>query len=84
LHLRLVAPLDYRLATIARQLNLSAHDAAAHIHQIEHNRRAFYHRHWPSETLDPEHFAVTINTAHVSMPAIIQMVHAMVHELAVR
>lgn len=63
-HLRLVAPTEYRVRAMARQLNLT-HDAAAeHVRQLDRERAAFYKRYWPKDVCIPEAFTLTINTAH--------------------
>ena len=65
IHLRLVAPLHYRIRFMAKQLNESIDAAAEHVHQLDRQRKAFFHRFWPQEILSSECFTLTINTAQV-------------------
>jgi cytidylate kinase len=77
-HIRLVAPLEKRVEFMAREYNLTFDRAAARIKELERNRQAFYKHYWPSETLAPETFALTVNTAVVDIPTMIQMIAVLV------
>lgn len=74
LHLRLVAPREHRIEGVAHQRNLSRDDAAQWMMRVDANREDFFRRCWPGRTLAPEAFAMTINTAAVAMPVIVEMV----------
>jgi cytidylate kinase len=78
IHVRLVAPFEQRIAFMAREYQLTPDKAAARVKQLEHNRQAFYRHYWPNETLSPETFALTINTAVVETPTMIEMITALV------
>jgi len=85
IHLRLVAPLQKRIEFMARQYQLTAEQAAQRIRELERNRATFYRHFWPGQTLSPETFTLTINTAAVEMPAIVQMLVTLVkHRVAAR
>lgn len=73
-HLRLVAPLEYRARYMARQLGLSFDQAMAHVRQLDHQRAAFFQRYWPKEMRAPEVFSVTINTSLVSEECVVESV----------
>jgi cytidylate kinase len=73
IHLRLVAPFEKRVEFMAREYKMTPDKAAAHVKELEHNRLSFYRKHWPNETLSPEHFAMTINTAEVDQPTMLYM-----------
>ncbi|HEX2971362.1 MAG TPA: cytidylate kinase-like family protein, partial [Tepidisphaeraceae bacterium] len=60
IHVRLVAPLEYRVAFMAKLLNVSSEAAAAYVKEADHNRRAFFERHWPGESLKAEAFTITM------------------------
>lgn len=64
-HLRLVAPVEYRVNLMAKQLNMTTEAAAAHVHQLDKMRDAFYRRYWPRQVVANEAFSLTINTAMV-------------------
>ncbi|WP_428938092.1 AAA family ATPase [Fontivita pretiosa] len=78
IHLRLVAPLEKRIEFIARQYQLTTEQAAERIRELERNRILFYRHFWPGLTLSPETFTLTINTAAVEMPAMVQMLVTLV------
>jgi cytidylate kinase len=63
LHLRLVAPLEHRIAETAASRNLSRHEAAAWVAEVDRNRDAFYKRYWPAHPLTIEEFAAVYNTS---------------------
>jgi hypothetical protein len=71
IHVRLVAPLEFRVRHLAELQSLDAKQAAHRVAEIDKNRAAFYRRHWPSESLAPERFTITINTAEVVDDAIV-------------
>jgi cytidylate kinase len=62
IHLRLVAPLAYRVAAMARSLNIPEADAATVVREMERAREAFHHRYWPRETRAPETYTAVLNT----------------------
>lgn len=64
-HLRLVAPMDFRIASMARQLNISRDEAAERVRQLDHEREAFYKRYWAKHVRTPDAFTLAINTAHI-------------------
>ena len=66
LHIRLVAPIESRIKRMAERMHVSPEQAAAKVHEIDHNRNAFYRRYWPHKSLAPETFALTFNTAELS------------------
>lgn len=77
IHVRLVAPWEYRVSFMARTLSQSEEDAAAQIRHMEKNRAAFYHRYWPNESLDAERFTLTLNAAKIDMPAMIEIIQTL-------
>jgi cytidylate kinase len=84
IHIRLVAPFDKRVAHMVKLLGLSEKAAISQIRQIERNRRAFFKMHWPSRSLDPDQFALTINTAEVAVPTIVQGLKTLVNQKALQ
>jgi cytidylate kinase len=75
LHLRLVAPLEFRVQQMADLLGVSRESAASQVRDIDRNRTTFYRQHWPKKAMGPESFAMTINTAEFNES---QMVAALV------
>jgi len=62
-HVRLVAPLADRIENMAHRLDVSTAEATKWVKDVDHNREAFYRRHWPGKELTPETFTITLNTA---------------------
>ncbi len=65
-HVNLVAPREHRIEMTRRARNLSHDEAAKWVEQVDKNREAFFHRHWPKRSLSGESFTVTFNTATLS------------------
>ncbi|MGE5609410.1 MAG: AAA family ATPase [Bacillota bacterium] len=81
IHVRLVAPLEYRIAFMAKLRSISSEAAVAYVKEVDHNRRAFFERHWPGESLKSEAFTLTMNSAAIPMPAMIDILKTLVHQL---
>jgi cytidylate kinase len=64
--IRLVAPLDERIAFMMRKLNVPHEAAVARVRELDRSRESFYRRHWPTHPLTAELFTVTFNTANLS------------------
>lgn len=79
IHIRLVAPLPWRISHMAQYLTVSEREAAEHVRELEHNREAFYRRYWPKENFTPEAFTVTFNTAEIEQGTIVEMIKALVN-----
>ena len=62
LRVRVVAPLDSRVATLAASLGLSERDAKRRIEEIEAERRAFFTKHFHATYGDPTAFDLVVNT----------------------
>ena len=62
IHIRLVAPLDYRIKHVREELGLTESQSRNRIEQIDRNREAFHARYGPQRSLSPEHFSLTLNT----------------------
>jgi cytidylate kinase len=76
--LRLVAPLESRIASIGQDNKLSRDAATRWVKDHEQQRATFYHRFWPGKTLDPEHFTLTINTARVTTAEMVTLLRNLV------
>ena len=63
-HVRLVAPLDFRVARKAKEWEVSEADAESRIRKIDQNRIQFYQRYFTNAE-SAETFALTINTQAV-------------------
>lgn len=66
IHVRLVAPLEWRVANLARNDNLSAGDARKRVAQLDRERQSFFDRFFPTQPLTPEMFHLTLNAGRLS------------------
>jgi hypothetical protein len=78
-HIRLVAPLAYRIDHMSQYLGVSKAAAAAEIARIDRRRDAFYHRYWPGETLRAENFTMMLNTAAMTEEQMVSAIVPRVH-----
>lgn len=67
IHIRLIAPLEYRIRTTAESFNVSPAAAAKRLAEIDRNRTVFYRQFWPGKSLDPQNFTMTLNSAEMSL-----------------
>ena len=87
IHLRLIAPRAFRIASVAQQLNMTREAAAEHVRRLDHERDMFYKRYWAKDSCTPDVYTVTINTAAVDenravesiLPLILASAHVTVH-----
>ncbi len=63
IHIRLVAPLPQRIEDMAHRMHLSLPEAATQLKQAQRSWTAYLRRYWPTQSLAPETFAATLNTA---------------------
>ena len=74
IHFRLVAPLEYRVAHLARQDGISLDEARRKVPLLDQNRRAYHHRFWPDEPLVPEMFHLTLNSGLLSEEQMVECI----------
>jgi cytidylate kinase len=73
-HIYLVAPFERRVRRMAQQWAVDDETAATRVRQMEAARSSFYQRFFPARTLTPDVFHLTINTAKVSEPLLVDLV----------
>jgi cytidylate kinase len=66
LHVRIVAPLEWRVRNFARLENLSETEARKRVLVLDGQRQAFVNRFWPGTTLNVEQFHATLNAGLLS------------------
>ena len=81
IHVRLIAPLEHRIAALAQREGVSKDEAAARIRRLEKNRQSFFKRYWPKELISPESFTVTLNTARIKSGTIVEIIRALVRQV---
>lgn len=77
-HVRLVAPTDFRVAEYARRFNLPKDRAAVKVRELDQNRLAFFHRHWPEARLEADVFTLVLNAAQLSEAAMVRAIAAVI------
>lgn len=73
IHVRLVAPREYRVENSMRQFELSQVDAERRVDEITRNREEFFRRYCKSEADVEDMFTVTFNTSQMSEQRIAEM-----------
>lgn len=84
IHVRLVAPLDHRVAHVAEYYQISRTAAAAKVKELEHNQMVFFKRYWPETPVTPEMFTLTINTQQVDQEGAVGLIVSLVERSLVR
>jgi cytidylate kinase len=79
IHLRLIAPLEFRIKTTMEAFGMSHGEAAKQLADIERNRESFYRRFWPGKTLEAQSFSMTLNSAQLSLEEMVQSVLPIIH-----
>jgi hypothetical protein len=82
LHIRLIAPLDFRIKNVAARFKLSAAAGARHMRRLDRQRRAFFRRFWPDLPLTAERFAAVFNSAQLNQEQLAQAIVAMLRSAA--
>jgi hypothetical protein len=77
LRIRLIAPMDYRINTLASQSGLSLRGATRSIRHLDKRRKKFFARYWPGRPLAPEGFTATFNIVELDEEKMIRAIMAM-------
>jgi cytidylate kinase len=83
-HVRLVAPLEHRIAHVAEYYQISRAAAANKVKELEHNQQVFFKRYWPETPVNPEMFTLTINTQQVDQEGAVGLIVSLVERNLVR
>ncbi|MGD1277695.1 MAG: cytidylate kinase-like family protein [Tepidisphaeraceae bacterium] len=73
-HVRLVAPLEQRIANIAHRMGYSHEQAARYVRDTDRAREHFCREHFLGELFAPERFSVTFNTSMLSTDQIVDCI----------
>jgi hypothetical protein len=79
-HFRLVAPLEFRVASIAKRLEMSEAEARAYVRHNERAREAFIEECLRASPADPDHYDAVFNNARQSVTEIAHAIVAYVTE----
>jgi cytidylate kinase len=74
LHVRVVAPLDRRIAYVMRRESLDAPAAQARIHQRDHARHQHMHDLYHSNEQDPAQYDLVVNTGVLDLDSVVDLV----------
>ena len=67
LHVRVVAPEDFRIGTVVARDNLTPDAARAQLRQVDEQRRRYLKRHYGVDWDDPEHYDLILNTGRIGV-----------------
>lgn len=84
LRVRLVAPLEDRIANAARQQNLSREDAARWVQETDRDRTEFVKSHFFKDPTDSRHYDLVLNTSRWSVPDSADLIVHALHQLESR
>jgi cytidylate kinase len=73
-HLRFVAPLEYRIAATSSKLGIPPDQAKRNVLELDENRESFCRRYFHHDALAPEMFTATINVAELSHQQIVDCI----------
>jgi cytidylate kinase len=76
LRVRVVAPIEARVASLASGLGLSDRDARHRIEEVEAERRAFFTKSFHATYGDPEAFDLVVNTQVLGVEGAVEMIQA--------
>ena len=81
IHLRIVAPIDFRVAEMSRKFKLAHSAAAARVRELDHNREQFVRRYFPSQPRPEDIYSMLLNSAKLGEQAMVECVAAAVREI---
>ena len=78
LSIRVIAPLDVRIANVAKEFNVSREDARRRVINRENRRAAFIRQSFNAEVADPHNYNLVINTDGMDIDTMLGAVAGMV------
>jgi hypothetical protein len=81
LHVRLIAPMSFRIRNLAARSGLSTRDAERQLRRHERQQRAFFARRGLGRPLAPDMFAAALNVAELDEQRLIRAIVAMVPDV---
>lgn len=76
LHVRVIAPRDQRIATVAERCNIKKEAAAARVDASDRARSSFLQRNYRIKWDDPLLYDIVLNTAQLGVPACVETICA--------
>lgn len=80
LRVRVIAPLPFRIQTIAKRLSLSETDARKQVLKTDADRRSFSRKYFYADLSDPFHYDLLINTGRMHIDTAVSTVRAAVRD----
>lgn len=76
IHLKVVAPRDWRIGAVAERLGISAEEAATMTDETDKNRARYHRQHYQRDWADPANYHMVLNTAALGLDGAAEMVVA--------
>lgn len=74
LHVRIIAPLDLRIARVAQTRKVNPEAALAQIHASDRTRRQYFQRFYQTQWEDPAMYDLIINSGRISVAAAARLI----------
>lgn len=74
IHVRIVAPLDQRIETIARIRSMAPDEARKLVEQVDEERAAFIRRHFHRQIEDPLSYDLVVNSARLGVGTAVELI----------
>jgi cytidylate kinase len=74
IHVKVVAPRDWRVRVIMERLAVTAEDAAARVHETDRNRARYHREHYHRDWADPANYHLVLNTAALGLDGAAEVV----------
>jgi hypothetical protein len=79
-HVRLIAPVPFRVANLAKSLHQPQPQALRSLRLLDRRRSSFFGHYWPGLPMTPELFAATFNTAQLDEERLLRSIAGMLPE----
>ncbi len=77
-HVRLLAPLEDRVAAYAKREGLSLEQARRRVTESDAAQESFYQRYWPKQAMAGESFTTTLNTSQLDTATLVEVIVGLV------
>jgi cytidylate kinase len=81
LRVRLIGPVDHRIATIRQRFGISPEEATRRVGQIDEERICFVQDHFHKDPTEPWHYDLVLNTSRFSVTECAELVIDALHQM---
>jgi cytidylate kinase len=81
MRVRLVAPLEWRIAALGRRLDISRKSAARQVERIDRERLSFIKNHFNKDATEPGQYDLILNVSRFSVEACAELIVQALHSL---